>query len=49
MLYSLFKALLGDSKKEVNVRKTGKEKLTQKEKDELEYNLWVMAEEYKEE
>lgn len=49
MLYSFFKALMGESKKEVDIKRTRKKKLTQKEKDELEYKLWVMAEEFKEE
>lgn len=47
MLYGFLKALMGESKKEVDVKR--KKKLTQKEKDELEYKLWVMAEEFEEE
>ena len=47
MLFELLNALMGESKKEADVKR--KRKPTQKEKDELEYKLWVMAEEYKEE
>ena len=49
MLYSFLKALMGESKKDADVKGKGKKKLTPKEKSELEYKLWVMAEEYKEE
>lgn len=49
MLYGFLKSLMGESKKEADVKRKGKKKLTQKEKDELEYKLWVMAEEFKEE
>lgn len=49
MLYGFLKALMGESKKETDVKRKGKKKLTQKEKDALEYKLWVMAEEYEEE
>lgn len=46
ILGSLLKALVGDPAKNDDVEK---KKLTQKEKDELEYQMWVMAEEYEEE
>lgn len=51
MLFELLNALMGESKKEADVKRDvrRKGKPTQKEKDELEYKLWVMAEEYKEE
>lgn len=49
MLYSLLKALIGEPQKENKNKKDRKKKLTPKEKDELEYKLWVMAEEYEEE
>lgn len=49
MLYSFLKALMGESKKDVEAERKRKKKLTPKEKSELEYKLWVMAEEYEEE
>lgn len=51
MLLEFINALLGNSKKVAgDIEKTkGKKKLTPKEKDKLEYELWVRAEEYEEE
>lgn len=49
MIYSLLKALIAGPKKKSDIKKDRKRKLNQKEKDELEYKLWVMAEGYEEE
>ncbi len=43
MLYSILKALCGETPKENN-EKNRKNKLSEKEKSELEYRLWEMAE-----
>ncbi len=53
MLLEFINALLDSTKKDTEpFKKTkgnGKKKLTPKEKDKLEYELWVRAEEYEEE
>ncbi len=51
MLLEFINALPGDSKKDAGVIEKTKEKkkLTPKEKDKLEYEFWVRAEEYEEE
>ncbi len=51
MLLEFISALLGDTKKDAGVieNNKGNKKLTPQEKDKLEYELWVRAEEYEEE
>ena len=48
MLFSLLQTLLKEGAKKPN-RQQKKKKLTQKEKGEKEYELWVQSEELKEE
>lgn len=49
MLFRLLSALLGSESKDPEHDRSRARKLTQKEKDMLEYKLWEIAEEFKEE
>lgn len=46
MLFDFLNALTGESKDTNKAKGKGGKKLTQREKDRQEYQLWVRAEEY---